>query len=72
MNVEAGGFSLSVQYRKFLYDAVSGETNYATTGEFSGTGSHGGNAGFILQGLSEYLDGFILDYLRVNEAACSC
>ena len=21
---------------------------------------------------SEYLDGFILDYLRVNEAACSC
>ena len=29
-----------------------------------------GDAGFILQGLSEYLDGFILDYLRVNESAC--
>ena len=53
-----------------LYDAISGETRYATTFESGGAGSHGGNAGFILQGLSEYLDGFILDYLRVNEAAC--
>ena len=70
VNVEARGFSLSVEYKKLLYDAVSGETSYATTGEIGGAGSHGGDAGFILQGLSEYLDGFILDYLRVNESAC--
>ena len=70
MNIEARGFSLSVEYKKLLYDAVSGETSYATTGEIGGAGSHGGDAGFILQGLSEYLDGFILDYLRVNESAC--
>ena len=69
-HVEARGFSLSVEYKKLLYDAVSGETSYATTGEIGGAGSHGGDAGFILQGLSEYLDGFILDYLRVNESAC--
>ena len=51
------GFSLSVKYKKLLYDAVSGETSYATTGKIGGAGSQGGDAGFILQGLSEYLDG---------------
>ena len=70
VNIEARGFSLSLDYKKLVYDAISGETRYATTFESGGAGSHGRNAGFILQGLSEYLDGFILDYLRVNEAAC--
>ena len=42
-----------------------------TTWEGGGFGAHGGNAGFIMQGVSEYMDGFIGDYLRVNEAACS-
>ena len=59
-----------MKYKKLLYDAVSGETSYATTGKIGGAGSQDGDAGFILQGLSEYLDGFILDYLRVNESAC--
>ena len=64
------GFSRNVEYNKRVYDAVSGETNYATTWDVGGTGTHGGDAGFILQGLSEDLDGFILAYLRVNEDAC--
>ena len=34
VNVEARGFSLSVEYKKLLYDAVSGETSYATTGGY--------------------------------------
>ena len=33
-------------------------------------GTHSGNAGFILQSVSEHLDRFVLEYLRVNEAAC--
>ena len=70
VNVQGRGFSLSLEYKKSVYDAVSGETNYATTWRVGGAGTHSGDAGFILQGLSEYLDGFILDYLRVNEAAC--
>ena len=68
-----GSFSLSVEYKKLVYDAVSGETNYATTWDHGGAGTHGagdGASGFILQNLSETLDGFILKYLRVNEAAC--
>ena len=70
VNVQGRGFSLSLRYQKSVYDAVSGETNYATTWDYGGAGTHGGDAGFILQGLSEQLDGFLLDYLRVNEAAC--
>ena len=70
VNVEARGFSLNVNYKKWLYDPVSDESFDATTWTISGAGTHHGDAGFILQGLSEYLDSFILEYLRVNEDAC--
>ena len=70
VNVNGRSFSARVQYYKVLYDGVSGETNYAMTWNVSSTGTHGGDAGFILQGLSEHLDSFILEYLRVNEDAC--
>ena len=70
VNVQGRGFSLSFDYKKLVYDAVSGETNYATTWDVGVAGTHGEDADFILQGLSEHLDGFILDYLRVNEDAC--
>ena len=63
-------FSRSVAYNKTLYDPASGEANYAITWELDSAGTHGGDAGFILQGLSERLDRFILEYLRVNEDAC--
>ena len=70
VHVARGGFSLRVNYRKRLYDPVSDESFYATTWTIGGTGTHSGDAGFILQSLSEHLDGFILAYLRVNEDAC--
>ena len=70
VNVARRGYSLNVDYYKWVYDAVSGETNYAATWDIGSAGTHGGDAGFILQGLSEYLDRFILEYLRVNEDAC--
>ena len=70
VNVVGRGFSLNVNYQKWLYDPVSDESFYATTWIIGGAGTHSGDAGFILQGLSEYLDRFILAYLRVNEDAC--
>ena len=70
VNVVGRGFSWGMGYKKLVYDAVSGERNYATTWDVGSTGTHSGDAGFILQGLSEHLDGFILEYLRVNEDAC--
>ena len=70
VNVVGRGFSWGMDYKKLVYDAVSGETNYATTWDIGGAGTHGGDAGFILQSVSESLDSFILEYLRVNEDAC--
>ena len=70
VNAAGRSYSLSVEYKKVVYDRVSDETNYATTWSAGSTGTHGGDAGFILQGLSEDLDRFILEYLRVNEDAC--
>ena len=70
VNVVSSAYSLRVAYNKLMYDGASGETSYAATWAIGSAGTHGGNAGFILQSLSEHLDGFILAYLRVNEDAC--
>ena len=70
VTVYGSTFSLSADYRKLLYDPVSDESFDATTWTIGGTGTHRGDAGFILQGLSDYLDSFILEYLLVNEDAC--
>ena len=70
VNVVGRGYSLTVDYRKVVYDPVSGETYNAMTWDIGSAGTHGGDAGSILQGLSEHLDRFILEYLRVNEDAC--
>lgn len=53
-----------------LRTGIGMRTLIATTWEQGSTGTHGQNAGFILQNVSESLDEFILEYLRVNESAC--
>ena len=62
VNVQGVGFSVRVEYNKVVYDPVSDETAYAITWNVGGAGTHSGDAGFILQGLSEHLDRFILEY----------
>lgn len=42
----------------------------ASTWSRASTGTHGGNPAFVLGSVSEKMDGFIDDYLRVNEEAC--
>ena len=64
-------FYAEVTYSKLLYDAVTGETGYIPTWRMHTVKTHGGDAGYILQTLSEELDSFVLTYLRVNEAACA-
>ena len=72
VRVVVGGpaFSREVSYYKRLYDPVSNEHSLAQTWSTSYFGTHGGDAGFILQHLSEDLDRFILEYLRVNDEDC--
>ena len=63
-------FVAQVQLSKWLRDDMSGLERGSYTWENLGFGTHGRDAGFIMQGLSEDLDGFILEYLRVNEGYC--
>ena len=63
-------FTTSVEYSKFLRDPVTGRTLMAMTWDTRLFGTHGDNAGFIMNGLSEMLDGFLLEYLRMNEDSC--
>ena len=56
---------------KLVHDPLSGETHFASTWDFSVLGTHAGGAAFIMQGLSELVDTFVLEYLRVNEESCN-
>ena len=67
-------YSYKVTFTKWVYDS-SGSRHLARTwhrpsAAWPAIGTHGGDAGFIMQILSEELDAFILEYLRVNEGSC--
>ena len=70
VNVVGPAMCLRVEYVKRLKDPVSGETFPAGTWMESSTGTYGGDDGFIVQSVSELLDKFLVEYLRVNEEAC--
>ena len=65
-------FLTSLGYNKTLFDPASGKGGFATVWRESMLGTHGQNgAEFILSGLSELIDEFLTEYLRVNESACT-
>ena len=71
VNIVSLSYSQSMEYFKPVRDVPSGGAGFAVTWrDRGGTGTRGGNADFILEALSEYIDTFILEYRRVNEAAC--
>ena len=63
-------FRYYVAYRKNLFDYTTGETGFTTSWSRDGLGTHGGDAGYILQAISERMDQFINEYLRINAPAC--
>ncbi|MYK59063.1 MAG: hypothetical protein F4027_10870 [Rhodospirillaceae bacterium] len=70
INVVGRAYNLSVEYNKLVKDLASGEIQSATTWDRSVTGTHGGNDSGILSLVSQYMDRFIDEYLRVNTDAC--
>ena len=70
VGVLGSAFHIEVSFQKLLRDDVSEKNGIAATWYDGSLGTHGGNAGFILQGVSEHLDKFVLEYLRVNETVC--
>ena len=71
INVEGMAVNISVAFKKRVFDPRSGLSSYATTWHRGSAGTHGQDASFIISGLSEHIDAFILEYLRVNGQECS-
>ena len=71
VNVIGDGFSVGLEYQKLVFDPLSAEAMYAATWDTRGTGTHSGNSGYILSVISQDLDEFLVEFLRVNEAACA-
>ena len=71
VNVVGRAYSISVEYRKWLYDPASGEEGMATAWDEGSTGTHGRDANYISSAVSEHIDAFLVEYLRVNEEDCS-
>ena len=77
-NRSGGAFHVRMSFNKYLREDVpeywrnemSDLKVLASIWDHGTLGTYAGDAGFILQHVSEQLDRFILEYLRVNEAAC--
>ena len=64
-------FNIDVAFQKFVSDvAFSEQFDFGTTWMTGGIGIHSYNANFILSSISQYIDEFLDEYLRVNADAC--
>ena len=70
VNVVGRAFNTSLEYNKQVHDLASDVTSVASMWDISFTGTHGGSSNYILSTISELMDRFLVEYLRVNEAAC--
>lgn len=71
INVGERAFNVEFEYNKEVRDVATGISGVGSTWDTGGTGTHGGNADFILSSIAQYTDTFIDEYLRVNEEACA-
>ena len=71
VNVVSAAYSVHVGFRKVLWDRITVEPGYAETWDTGLAGTHGSNAAFLLSNVSQQIDRFIDEYLRINAEACS-
>ena len=70
VNVVGPAFNSAVSFAKFMRDPSTGTAGFAAVWERSSVGTHGRNASYVIGSVSQLLDGFLVEYLRVNETAC--
>ena len=70
VNIVGPAYSISVEFKKILSDPLSLVTWPATTWDDGSTGTHGGDSRYILSSISEHIDRFLVQFLRVNDEAC--
>lgn len=70
VEVHGFAFNVNVYYMKKLMDPVSMQVARAITWQDGSFGTHRQDSGFVLSALSESVDMFIDEYLRVNALVC--
>jgi len=68
--VGLGVSSVQVRYFKHLFDPVSLRSSIHVTWQTVSNSEHGGDSRVIIQSVSEQVDKFLVEYLRVNEEHC--
>ena len=63
-------FFVQLKYHKMVTDSASHTTTFAPTWTRLTLGTHGGNTDSIRSVVSEGMDKFLVEFLRVNEKAC--
>ncbi len=71
IHVVGTAFRQEIEFWKRVHDLASGQTYGTAIWEVGSTGTHGGNADYILGGTARHVDEFIDEYLRVNASECS-
>lgn len=71
VNMVGPAYSVSLDFKKPVRDFFSNDLfGMATTWNIGSIGLHGSNGGFILSSISQLMDRFLVEYLRVNEKSC--
>ena len=70
IDVVGRAFVTHVILKKDVTDTTTGIRDMATTWRDGVVGTHGDNAQIVVSSLSGAIDRFLVEYLRVNEAAC--
>ena len=63
-------YDITLRYNKLVTDAATGVEHTATTWRSGSGGSGATDSEFIVESFVELLDGFMEEYLRVNEEDC--
>ena len=63
-------YSADVEFYKRLFDPDSESVDWAATWYTGSIGTHGSDPDYIMSDLSELMDEFLAEYLRVNKPAC--
>ena len=63
-------YSYQIEMLKLVSDTYTGNKDIAATWGFKELGKHGQNTNYIVASVSQKIDNFIAEYLRVNATAC--
>ena len=70
ITVVNNAYAMVLSFHKFVFDLISSLTHQTPTWISTKTGTHGNDRGYIMSSLSEEIDIFLVEYLRVNESDC--